>query len=63
VCVCVCLCFIDGQKAFDRVNWTKLMQILKVTDIDWRERNFISKLYMDQSTKLKPDQEETKNDD
>jgi len=22
-------CFIDWQKAFDRVNWTKLMQILK----------------------------------
>jgi len=25
----VCVCFIDWQKAFDRVNWTKLMQILK----------------------------------
>jgi len=23
------VCFIDWQKAFDRVNWTKLMQILK----------------------------------
>jgi hypothetical protein len=22
----VCVCFIDWQKAFDRVNWTKLMQ-------------------------------------
>jgi hypothetical protein len=22
------VCFIDWQKAFDRVNWTKLMQIL-----------------------------------
>ena len=21
----VCVCFIDRQKAFDRVNWTKLM--------------------------------------
>jgi len=25
----LCVCFIDWQKAFDRVNWTKLMQILK----------------------------------
>jgi len=29
------VCFIDWQKAFDRVNWTKLMQILKETGIDW----------------------------
>jgi hypothetical protein len=28
------ICFIDWQKAFDRVNWTKLMQILKETGID-----------------------------
>jgi hypothetical protein len=25
----LCVCFIDWQKAFDRVNWIKLMQILK----------------------------------
>jgi len=40
------VCFIDCQKAFDRVNWTKLMQILKKTGIDWRERRLISNLYM-----------------
>jgi len=28
------VCFIDWQKAFDRVNWTKLMQILKKIVID-----------------------------
>jgi hypothetical protein len=28
------VCFIDWQKAFDRVNWTKLMQILKKIGID-----------------------------
>jgi hypothetical protein len=44
----LCVCFIDWQKAFDRVNWTKLMQILKATGIDWRERRLISKSYMDQ---------------
>ena len=36
------VCFIDWEKAFDRVNWTKLMHILKETGIDWRERRFIS---------------------
>jgi hypothetical protein len=34
----LCACFIDWQKAFDRVNWTKLMQILKDIGIDWGER-------------------------
>ena len=49
----LCVCFIDWQKAFDRVNWTKLMQILKRTGIDWRERRLISKLYMDQRVKVR----------
>jgi hypothetical protein len=31
-------CFIDWQKAFDRVRWTKLMETLKNTGIDCRER-------------------------
>ena len=30
----LCVCFMDGQKAFDCVNWTKLMQILKENGID-----------------------------
>ena len=48
----LCICFIDWQKEFDRVNWTKLIQILKRTGIDWRERRLISKLYMDQRVKV-----------
>ena len=35
----LCVCFIDWQKAFDRLQLTLLMQILKETDIDWSERN------------------------
>ena len=49
----LCVCFIDWQKAFDRVNWTKLMQILKRIGIDWRERSLISKLYMEQKVKVR----------
>jgi hypothetical protein len=52
--------FIDWQKAFDRVNWTKLMQILKETGIDWRERRFISNLYMAQSVKVRLNREDTR---
>jgi hypothetical protein len=44
----VCACFIDWQKAFDRVKWTKFMEILKRSGTDWHERRLISKLYMDQ---------------
>jgi hypothetical protein len=56
----LCACFIDWQKAFDRVNWTKLMQILKGIGIYWRERRLISKLYMKQSVKIRLDQGETR---
>jgi hypothetical protein len=47
----LCACIIDWQKAFDHVNWAKLMQILKETDIKWSERKMIRKFYMDQSVK------------
>ena len=48
----LCVCFIDWQKAFDRVKWTKLIEILKGTDIDWRERISMSSLYMAQTVKV-----------
>ena len=56
----LCVCFIDWQKAFDRVNWTKLMQILKETGIDWRERRLISNLYVAQSVKVRLNRGETR---
>jgi hypothetical protein len=54
----LCASFINWHKAFDHVKWTKLMQILKGIGIDWHERRSISKLYMDQSVKLRLDQGE-----
>jgi len=54
------VCFIDRQKAFDRVNWTKLMQILKETGIDWHERRLISNLYVAQSVKVRLNRGETR---
>jgi len=44
--------FIHWQKAIDQVNCAKLMQILKETGIDWRERGLISNLYMAHSVKV-----------
>ena len=51
----LCICFIDWQKVFDRVNWAKLMQILKISGIDWCERILINKLYVDQRVKVQLD--------
>ena len=54
------VCFIDGQKAFDRVNWTKLMQIVKEPGFYWRERRLISNLHMAQSVKVRLNRGETR---
>jgi len=55
----LCICFIDC-KGILPYNWTKLIQILKRTGIDWRERRLISKLYMDQRVKVRLDRRETR---
>jgi hypothetical protein len=54
------ICLIDWQEASGRVKWTKLMEILKKTGIDWRERRLISKLYIDPSVRVRLDQGVTK---
>ncbi|KAF0752816.1 craniofacial development protein 2-like [Aphis craccivora] len=37
--------FIDLEKAFDTVNWAILMNSMKKTRIDWRDRRIIMLLY------------------
>src|SRR6476469_4955973 len=44
----VYVCFVDFEKAFDRVNWEKMMKILQSIGVDWRNRRMISELYMSQ---------------
>ena len=56
----LCICFTDWQTAFDHVNWTKLMQILKISGIDRCERRLISKLYMDQWVKVRLNRGDTR---
>ncbi len=45
----VYVCFVDYEKAFDRVDWLKLMEILCNLGVDWRDRRLIWNLYMGQS--------------
>jgi len=52
----LCVGFIDCQKAYGHVNWTKLMQILKNIGMKWYERRFITKLDMDQHVEVWMDQ-------
>ena len=40
----MCLCFIDWQKAFDRVDWTKLLEMLRNIVANRRERRLIHNL-------------------
>ena len=47
------ICFVDFEKAFDRVNWIKLMEILEKCGLDWRDRRMIRNLYMNQEGVVK----------
>jgi len=48
----VCICFVDLEKAFDRVNWTKMMEVLRRIGVDWRDRRMIIELYSRQEAVL-----------
>ena len=39
----------DFEKAFDRVKWTKLFEVLKKIGVNWRDRRLIMNLYMQQT--------------
>ncbi|KAJ4450683.1 hypothetical protein ANN_02112 [Periplaneta americana] len=38
--------FVDLEKASDRVDCNKLMDILKKIDVDWKDRKLFSNLYL-----------------
>jgi len=43
------VCYVDYEKAFDRVNWTKIMKILRNIGVDWKDWRLIKNLYALQS--------------
>jgi hypothetical protein len=53
------VCFIDFEKAFDRVNWPKMMEVLKDIGIDWRDRRLIMRLYLEQNARVVLGEEST----
>jgi hypothetical protein len=55
----VYICFIDFEKAFDRVNWKKLMEILGRLSIDWKDRRLIRNLYHNQKVTIRIGEEES----
>jgi hypothetical protein len=53
----VYICFVDYEKAFDRVDWRKLMRALRRVGVDWRDRRLIGNLYMGQKVRIRIDGE------
>ena len=51
------ICFVDYEKAFDRVDWTILMDVLKRLGVDWRDRRLLKSLYMNQRALVRMDGE------
>ena len=42
------ICFVDFEKAFDPVNWVKMLEALKRIVVNWKDRRMIAELYMNQ---------------
>lgn len=53
----VFICFVDFEKAFDRIDWVRMLDILRDTGVDWRDRRLILNLYMNQKAVVKVQQE------
>src|SRR6266853_5658664 len=49
----VYICFVDFEKAFDRVSWVKMMECLTKLQVDWRDRRLINELYMRQDALIR----------
>ena len=41
------------RKAFNRVNWVKLLEVLKSIGVDWQDRRLIERLYTGQKARVR----------
>ena len=53
------VCFVDFEKAFDRVSWVQMMKVLKSIGVDWRDRRMVMNLYMNQEAMVRVNEEYT----
>jgi len=47
--------FVNYEKAFDRIDWKKMIKILNNNGVDWRDRKLIKELYMNQKAGVRID--------
>ena len=59
----VYICLVDFEKAFDRVDWVKVLPILKSIGTDWKDTRAIVNLYMHQKSVVKVMQEYSEESD
>ena len=51
-CKDVFVAFVDYEKAFDRVHWPKLMEVLAKIGVDYRDRKMVWNLYMNETASV-----------
>lgn len=44
------MAFVYPEKAFDSINWTSLFRTLEETEIDFKDRRILYKIYEEQAT-------------
>lgn len=54
------IAFIDLEKAFDKVDWKMMMEILSAAGVDYRDRKIIYELYRNQETVIEIGEEKGK---
>ena len=45
--------FVDLERPFDRVDWKKLIVIMKKIGVDWKEMRLLSNLHMKQRIRVR----------